>query len=83
MDGRLVARCPKCGTKCEMRKSYSMRGNGGIVAKCTKTECSIRFEALLTDEDVEELYGEDHYVIPIVKGEEYELKSTRILKNCI
>lgn len=80
MDGRLVARCPKCGTKCELRKSCYMRGDRGVAAKCTKKKCSIRFEAQLTDEDIKELYGEDHYVIPIVNGEEYELKSTRIIK---
>ncbi len=83
MDGRLVARCPKCGTKCELRKSHCMRGNGGIATICTKGECTIRFEAVLTKKDVEELYGEDHYVIPIVKGEEYELKVTNVLKNCM
>ncbi len=80
MDGRLVALCPKCGTKCELRKSPYMRGDGGIAAKCTKRKCSIRFEAVLTEKDVEELYGEDHYVTPIVKGEEYELKVTNILR---
>lgn len=81
MMARLISNCPRCKKRNKVKHITYLRGDKGTSVTCNR--CSLKFCAILSDEDIKELYGDDS-IIPIIKGEEdYILKSIFYPKDLI
>lgn len=71
--GNLMTICPKCKTKTKVINTEYMRLDKGATVVCTN--CSLRFRAILNDNDIEELYKDESSYPVVTTEKDYLLKS--------
>ena len=70
---KLISICPRCKTKNEVINTIYMRLDGYTTVICAN--CSLRFRALLNDEDISKLFQDDSISPVVTTEEDYNLKS--------
>lgn len=71
--GNLMTLCPKCKTKIKITNTEYMRLDASTTVECTN--CSLRFRAILSGKDVDELFKNDSAYPVVATEEDYILKS--------
>lgn len=71
--GNLMTLCPKCKAKIKITNTEYMRLDASTTVECTN--CSLRFRAILSGKDVDELFKNDSAYPVVATEEDYILKS--------